>query len=249
MRNYPIKLSLGLIAFILATCGPTTNPNSTEALSTNTPAQSPIPSATSTFVPTPTFTPTFLPPMAVVGGLVPCYEEPGTQFSQVVALDATMQVTIEGKNESEEFLMVTLPEIDRVCWIEAKYATLVSGEIPQLAVIVPTATPTPLAPNGVENFKGYGDCQPMFKPGRRTYDKFTISMILTWDGTPEAEGYRIYKDYQLLQVINGDQTKFIDSWLEEKKAVSRLFTYGIQGFNSSGDSEIVSIPVSFSCNP
>lgn len=238
-----------VICMLLAACD--TSPTHIPTLSvTETPKPSETPTITTTPspIPTQTLTPTPLPPMVVVGGLVPCYSEPGTEFSQVAAFNVKTGIEVIGKNSDETYLMVKVPDGDNSCWMESQYATWVVSEIAQMAEIVPTATSTPPAPNAVQNFKGYGDCQPKILYGNY-YKKFNVSMILTWDGSPDAAGYRIYKDTAPFVKLGPDKTRFVDSWEVDKRPISGQYNYGIQVYNSSGESEIITITVGFACNP
>lgn len=254
MKRDHIFLVILAFGLLLSACGPQGELTPTAALIESTPEASstPSPTPTSTLTPTPTLAPTPLPPMVVVGGLVPCYSEPGTEFSQVAAFNVKMDIEVLGKNDDETFLMVKAPEDGDSCWIESQYATWVVSEIAQMAEIVPTATSTPLAPSVVENFKGYGDCQEKLRKIKTywvTTDQMIVSMVLTWDGSPVASGYRIYKDLQLVKELSADQTKYVDSWLVDRRPSSGQHNYGIQVYNSSGESEIITITVGFTCKP
>ena len=124
------------------------------------------------------------------------------------------------------------------------------SDLSHMAVILPTATPTPIAPNVVENFKGYGDCQRKLRKVRTYWvntNQMIVSMILTWDVSPVASGYRVYRDSQLIKELDPDQTKFVDSWQVDARPMSEEHNYGIQAYNSNGESEIITITVGFEC--
>ena len=124
MKNFQIFSLATIVALLITACGSSSTPIPTVSVSeTPRPSEPPTITATASPTPTRTLTPTSLPPMVVVGGVVPCYSEPGTEFAQVATFDLKMDIEVIGKNSDETFLMGKTPNNDNSCWIESQFTT------------------------------------------------------------------------------------------------------------------------------
>lgn len=229
-----------LIAASLAACSFPTRPNTTigldrqaaetalaltlESLATATrTATIPAPPAVATpsliFTPTlwmastatGTITPTFSAPLLSFQGNTNCREGPGTIFKVVTMIREKQKVEPVGLQGN--YWIVKNPNGEGTCWVAGDYVTP-SGSTWILPTMTTPAPPTSVPPIAPSLTKWDYTCAPVTGGN-------TLTMVLTWKAlATNFDGYRLYRDDQVIQTLTSDVTTYTDvTFLESGKTV------------------------------
>lgn len=195
---------------------------------------------TSTFTPIPTPTPML--PVAMVGGMLHCFDEPSLESDMVTIIDIGMQAEVVGQSHDSLFWLVKPDEEVDPCWLEARYTTVINLDNQEIAKIQPTPTSTPeppTVPPAPENISAVGGCD-------RVGFHYEVTYKLNWDPGDKISGYTVYRNGQVLANLDGMETEFAD-WFNLEGKQTGVLIYSIQARNEVGDSEPAEISVQYEC--
>lgn len=197
---------------------------------TASPAVSLLPtfSLSATPSPTPTVAAT---PSLLLADATRCREGPGQTFPIVTVVSAGAQLPLLGQ-WGGEYWLVRL-ENGKVCWLWGGAATP-QGNLTLLPSVTPPPTSTLAAPTTPQNLRYTYSCE--YVSG-----SIQVTLSLTWNETPRAEGYRIYRDGKLIAEVTVPY--FTD--ITQVTSLNSVLTYALEAFNAGGASPQKSI--SFSC--
>lgn len=192
---------------------------------TETPTKPP-PTLTSTSTPTNTPTPTYAMPLLTLEGDVNCRRGPGLDYRILYTFSKDETAEIVGKHPSEDFWVVKQPNSENVCWVVGEYASA-SGSLWTLPTMTPPPTETPSPPKAPTlqeyNFNCAWD-------GTNT----TMTMTITWsDWANNEDGYRIYRNGELIAELGANTTTYVDTFPTE---ATQTINFGIEAHNSTGSS-------------
>ncbi len=194
-----------------------------------------LPSGTPTFpLPSPsaTLTPVEATPSLFLAEATRCRQGPGEAFAILTVVPAGTQLPLLGRWEDQNYWLVRL-EDGTVCWMWGGAATP-QGSLSSLTAVTPPPSPTLSAPSAVQNLRYVYSCE--YVSGGTQ-----VTVSLTWNEVPGAEGYRIYRnDLRIAEVT----TPFF-SEVTSVALPSQVLTYRVEAFNAGGASSPKSI--SFSC--
>ncbi len=215
------------------------------------PTATPSPVPTATVTPAPTPTP--IPPMLVVGGDIPCYAGPGSDYETLTAISIVMTVKVLSKDSNGDYWIVKTPDGSSQCWIESKYSTII-GQAEAIPTLSAEAVPTKIVvlPESPGNLTVSATCvaildarSPWNSP--KAGDKKTFYVKLMWADSKNETGYRIYKDGVLLAELEKNTIEYTDSFVADK-SINGKFVYTLEAINDAGVSptiEVVFYPKAF----
>ena len=203
-------------------------------------ASEPTLTETPTLTPTVTLTATPSVPEVSVSSATNCRTGPGTEYDLLYTLQPGQVAQLVGKNTPNSYWIINFPG-GTTCWLWGQYAA-VSGNVSGLPEYPAPATPTASAPAGPTGFKAKVSCS-MRKVGMLFVND--VSVKLTWqDNATNEEGYRVFRDGDLLATLGANENSFSDSTtLPALYIVGNpppSVTYAVQAFNSAGKSNKVS---------
>ena len=210
----------------------------TQAALSATPTNTPVPIATGTATNIP------VPPTLSVSVATDCYAGPRTNYGLVFTLRPGTVVTVSGKDVADNYWIVDVPNYpDTVCWLSGQYASI-GGDTSHLAE---PATPVPSIYNLSEPTNLNISCSkqaisptPTPEPGWWQGD-FQLTVYLRWRNTEGDQiGVRIYRNGRRIATLNGYATSYTDVFFPFGWHWDDI-TYGVQAFNSSEVSNIVTI--------
>ena len=210
----------------------------------------PADSATPTITPTPTQTNTPVPSSLSVSVATNCYAGPSTHYGFVITIYPGVTVTVVGKDVADNYWIINVPNYPgTICWLSGQYAS-VTGDTDALSQ---PATPaisiyTLEEPSGVRvscNKTVFptptGTPPPWWGHG---WWGGEITAIIHWrNNDPDQTGIRVYRDGYRIATLGRGATSYTDNFGGHWEWNWNL-TYGVQAFNSSEISSIVSA----SCN-
>lgn len=178
----------------------------------------PTPSPTATL--TPTITPTYSPPRLTFTGNTNCRMGPGGDYPVVEVLQSGWTVSVTGRYQ-EHYWVVQAPD-GKTCWAVDDFAQP-EGSVFLVATVTPPPTPTPKPPVQPIGLHYYYVCQA----------DGSVSVQLTWqDRATNEEGYRIYRDGNLIISLPANATEYDDALPYEG-----TYVYGIASFNVAGEAK------------
>lgn len=190
------------------------------------------------FTSTPEFTPTPSVPTITVSQNTNCRTGPGTQYDLIGALLIGQSAEVVGKNSASNTWIIKTPGGSGICWLWGQYAT-VSGNTANLPEYPVPATPTPSLPAAPKDFKVEISCNLVVTPIIHN----EVHIELSWvDVANNEEGYKIYRDGNLLATLGANETSFSDDtslpglWPVGDPPPS--LTYGVEAFNGAGKSNL-----------
>jgi hypothetical protein len=145
---------------------------------------------------------------------VNCRKGPGTGYTYVTSFKPGTDVEIVGQNMQKTWLLVEGPASKMTCWVSLQLGTL-NGSLSDIAIY-----PTPPLPSAPTSFGDSSECGS----NQRT-------VKLTWVTAQNADGYRIYRNGNLLATVN------LVSSYEDTTSPTKDFRYEIEAFNQYGVSE------------
>jgi hypothetical protein len=139
-----------------------------------------------------------------------------------------------GKNAGLNYWIVKYP--GGTCWLWGQYAT-VTGNTSGLPEFPVPATPEPAVPAAPTNFDVDFDCD---LPGG-IGSLYQVHVEMTWtDAATNEEGYRVFRDNNLLVTLAADQTSHSDDTTQVSVKIigspDPVIEYGVQAFNDAGES-------------
>jgi hypothetical protein len=199
------------------------------------PTSTPVPAVTATLANT------LSPPILSVSAATDCYAGPSNKYGFVITLRPGTTVTVVGQDTPDNYWIIAVPGYPgTVCWLSGQYASVVgdTGRLP--------APATPLASN-------YTLSEPRDLRVSCTTEQFPstppgwpnapleTTVVFRWTNTdPDQTGVRIYRNGWRIATLGGNARSFTETfhhdWHHE-------MTYGVQAFNSTQVSSIVSIEV------
>ncbi len=199
-----------------------------------TPSLPPQTSTSTLMPPLPSMTPTLAEatPSLFLAEATRCRQGPGDAFAILTVVPAGAQLPLVGRWEGQNYWLVRL-EDGTTCWMWGGVATP-QGSFSSLTAVTPPPSPTPSAPGGVQNLRYVYSCE--YVSGGTQ-----VTVSLTWNETPGAEGYRIYRNGLRIAEVT---TPFF-SEVTSVALPSEVLTYRVEAFNAGGASSPKSI--SFSC--
>lgn len=238
---------LFMLILLLGACAPQAEP-----VVQPTPTSTLAPVATATLMPTPTP----IPPMLVVGGDIPCYVGPGTDYEKLAIISIGMKSELLSKDSSGEYWIIKAPDGNSQCWIESKYSTII-GLTEAISTLSAEAVPTkaPMVPAAPKNLTASSYCTPINLPGiewRKLAQKGNVFFYvnLNWLESKGETGYRFYKDGQLLKELEMGNTGYTDKFVLNQSFVGKI-VYTMEAFNENGASPtvevVVTVPANYNC--
>jgi CSLREA domain-containing protein len=149
-----------------------------------------------------------------------CRKGPGTGYTYVTSFKPGTDVDIVGQNMQKTWVLVEGPASKMTCWMSLELGTL-NGSLSDITIY-----PTPPLPSAPTVFGDSSECGS---------DQRTVR--LTWTLTLNADGYRIYRNGELLATVN------LVSFYEDTTSPTKDFIYEIEAFNQYGVSERLSTQV------
>jgi hypothetical protein len=185
---------------------------------TPTPSSTPDPAVTATAT-------TLSDPAFTFDTNANCRAGDSTAYGVVTSFLQGAQARIEGRNADGSWFLVQMPA-GGTCWVAGSVGTP-SGPYGSVGVVVPpplppTDTPVP--------------AQPPSAPGNLhlggevcTSEEFSVT--LEWGDVAGEDGYRVYRDGQLIATLGEGETSYTDSPPDYN-----AHGYGVEAFNESGAS-------------
>lgn len=204
-----------------------------------TPTSTPVPTATATNIP--------LPATLSVSTATDCRAGPSANYGFVITIRPGTVVTVVGKDIADNYWIINVPGYPgTVCWISGQYAQVVGdvGSLPSPA--------TPLASNYTlseprnlrvscssddlsDDHWGDPDDDPW-------HDASEWSVVFRWTNTePDQTGVRVYRNGHLVATLGAHATSYAESFVHRGK--HHEVTYGVQAFNRTAVSSIVTVDV------
>ncbi len=199
------------------------------------------PTATPPFptdTPTPAFTATPSVPEVSVTSPTNCRTGPSTAYDLIFTMSPGQSAQIVGKYSAANYWIINNPS-GGTCWLWGQYAVL-SGNTAGLPEYTPPPVPTPAEPAAPKNFHGSASCTA----SGQLFIK-NIHVSLTWtDVAANEDGYRIYRDDDLLATLSANSTSYADDTtistllfiIGSTPPPPPTIKYGIEAFNSAGHS-------------
>ncbi len=202
------------------------------------------PSATPSPTITPTATNTLLPATLSVSSATDCYAGPSNQYGFVITVRPGTVVTVMGKDTPDNYWIIEVPGYPgTVCWLSGQYAA-VSGDTSSLPA---PATPLPSRytldePRGLR-----ASCSSWTEPEDLTdpaggHEDSQLTVVLRWGNMePNQTGVRVYRNGYRIATLGPHASSFTDTiWHHDRH---RDLTYGVQAFNNTAVSSIVTVDV------
>ena len=196
-------------------------------------------SATPVNTATPTNTP--LPPTLSVSVATNCYAGPSTSYGFVITIRPGITATVVGKDPADNYWIIDAPGYPgTICWLSGQYASI-SGDTSNLAApATPAASIYTLSePRNLrvscssEDFSG--------TPGPWWHDASEWTVLFRWTNTdPDQTGVRVYRNGWRVATLGARAGSYTDSFFNRHR---HDVTYGVQAFNSTRVSSIVTIEV------
>ncbi|MEX1071624.1 MAG: hypothetical protein WEC37_03270 [Anaerolineales bacterium] len=201
----------------------------TEPVPSETPTQTPIgptPTPTDTLATVPTFT---------FNTSANCRLGDSTAYEVADAFQQGDQATIEGRNAANTWFWILIPGASSHCWVSSSTG-IAEGPTGNLEIVAP-----PLLPTDTPQAEGEDpDTQP--EPGApsapgnlhvagEVCDASEYKVTLEWDDVSGNEGYRVYRDGQLIATLGANANGFTDT-----PPNYNAHTYGVEAFNDAGSS-------------
>lgn len=198
-------------------------------------------SATPTATLPPTNTP--VPPTLTVNTDTNCRAGPGTSYGIVITLHPGTIAYITGKDTLDNFWIIDAPNYPgTTCWISGQYTTI-SGDTNDL---VEPPTPAVAIPYTLSEPRGLRvSCTSQTVSSGSSHWKHNASewtVIFRWKDTDANQtGVRVYRNGWHIATLGKHATSYTDTFLHHDWHDE--VTYGVQAFNSSEISSIVTITV------
>ena len=213
----------------------------TQAALSSTPASTPTPTAT----PTPSHTP--VPPILSVSAATDCYAGPSTNYGFVITIRPGTTASMVGKDTADNYWIIDVPGYPgTLCWLSGQYASVVGDTADLAAPATPQASIYTLSePRNLrlscssEEFSGTPE--PWWD-----WDHASMwNVVFRWTNTEtDQTGVRVFRNGRQLATLGRNANYFADTfWLHGHHDRDRDVTYGVQAFNSTAVSSIVTIPV------
>jgi hypothetical protein len=206
---------------------------------------------TSTPTPTPTGTPlpTFTATTLTVSADTTCYAGPATNYGMVITLHPGTIAVVIGKNTAANYWEIQVPNYPgSLCWLSGVSAS-VSGDSSNL----PEATPVPNIYTLSEPKSLNVSCssQPISSSSHHhswdhwdhgDHNASDWTVYFHWKNTePNQTGVRVYRNGRLVATLGGHASSYTDEFRHENHHYTA--TMGVQAFNGSAVSSIVTIDV------
>jgi hypothetical protein len=200
--------------------------------------------ATPELAPTPTSQPTPVPAMLMVGGDIPCYAGPATDYQVAVTISIGQKADVLGMDEGGEFWIIKNPEDGPQCWIEVRYSTIL-GEADSIPTLIVESLPTKMIPTmqAPRDFTGTLTCV-FFHSNLYTNNsaEHRVVVRLKWRDIKGEQGYRLFRNGVLVAEIGSNSTSFEDWFIWspglEPQHIYRLEAYDESGLSSSVELEL-----------
>ncbi len=199
------------------------------------------PTRTATPVVTPTNTP--LPATLSVSTATDCYAGPSTRYGFVITIRPGTIVTVTGQDIIDNYWIIEVPGYPgTLCWLSGQYAS-VTGDTRSLP-----APATPLASNYTlsepRNLRiSCSVYYPSGTPDPWWEDKELWTIVVRWKNTdPDQTGVRFYRNGHHLATLGRNASSYTDTTVSRHHHHDdRDLTYGVQAFNATEVSSIVTI--------
>ena len=209
-----------------------------QAQTLQAPTQTPGPP---TATPPPALTTTPTVPQVTVSSATNCRTGPSIVYDRLLTVNPGDVAQVVGKHTPSGYWIITFQNVQ--CWLWGEYAT-VSGNIGSLPEFPQPPTPTASKPAAPDNFSASTSCSPT----ELIFIK-NIHVELSWtDVATNEEGYRVYRNDQLLFTLSANSTG-----VEDDTTIGGLLfivtpggptatpnpgiKYSIRAFNGSGNSD------------
>jgi hypothetical protein len=202
--------------------------------------QAPTATPTPTETPTSTPLPTFIPPVLTVSTDTSCYAGPGPSYGLVMTLHPGTLATPVGRETSANYWVIDIPNYPgSTCWLSGTYAN-VTGDTSNLPeVSAPEASSYTLS----EPKSLHASCtSTLISSGSGSDEDSLWTVVFRWTNTePYQTGVRVYRDGRLIATLGPHASSILDSshHFHHRSDV----TYGVQVFNSTQVSSIVTIEI------
>jgi len=194
------------------------------------PTSTAMPSPTATAVPSPIFTPTpILPPMLLIGAETACRTGPGAPYDLVETLPPGTKVEIVGKAET---FWIVKSSMGAECWVFNEQINI-EGEVSALPVVIAPPTPTPSLPTAPDHFKLVSQKCSIDNSNKPVM--YVSEFRFTWqDLSNNEDGFRLYRDNDLVAEITADTTEVTDVVIRRNK---RTYFYYVAAYNEVGETK------------
>ncbi len=145
-----------------------------------------------------------------------CRSGPGIAYNILTSFESGKTLDVTGRNDDSSWLVVQIQN-GPLCWVGI--STGEPNGPPDQAPVVP-APPLPNAPG---SFKDSAKCDQK---------RQTLSVTLSWTLAPNAGGYHIYRNGDLVATLGGSEDTYV-----ENLPFGRDLLYEIEAFNTYGVSE------------
>jgi hypothetical protein len=141
-----------------------------------------------------------------------CRKGPGAEYTVASSLTKGTTVKVQGRNAQTTWLLVQAPD-KSTCWAAAS-AGNVAGDA-QLAAVFSS----PVLSGVPNTFNADPACDATK----------SLTVTLTWEPVPDARGYHIYRNGDLVISTEADTKTYVD-----KPGFANQYIYEIEAFNDYG---------------
>ena len=196
------------------------------ATSTNTS----MPSETATI----TLTPTSTLPMVTVSTDTNCRDGPGQQYTLTGALYIGQSAEVTGVYDKGGYWIIKSPGSSGTCWLWGQYAT-VTGNTANLTKYPAPPTPTPVLPEAPKEFKIQKACTEKTGGGIAPGTLYSAVFTLTWNDVANNEdGYHVITNDIHIDTLPANSEIHVINYYQI--GGNHVVTFGVEAFNSNGDS-------------
>ncbi len=188
---------------------------------------------------TPTATNTPAPVTLSVSSATNCYAGPRTNYGFVITIYPGMIVSVVGRDPADNYYVIDVPGYPgTVCWLSGQYAAL-NGDMASLPI---PATPqiskyTLSEPRALHTSCSSEELSGTPEPWWHDAAEWTV--VVRWrNSDPDQTGVRIYKNGHHIATLGARASSYTDSFFHNRH---HGVTYGVQVFNSSEVSSIVTV--------
>ena len=201
--------------------------------------QAPTSTPTPTETPTSTPVPTFIAPVLTVSKDTSCTTGPGTTSGVVRILHPGTVAVPVAKDTPVNYWVINTPNyLGSTCWVSGTYATVTGDSSILPEVSAPAVSSYTLSEAKALNIS----CTSQDGSSSDPHDTSIWTVFFRWKNTdPNQTGVRVYRNGRQIATLGAHATSFEDSFHHFRRHSD--VTYGVQAFNSSQVSSIVTIKV------
>jgi uncharacterized protein YraI len=150
-----------------------------------------------------------------------CRQGPGSNYPVITSFLQGDLLHVEGRDSAASWWYLLVPGSTGHCWAAGSNLQL-TGPVEQAPVIAAPPTPTVAAPPPPPGKLVISD---------QVCSDQTYTVTLSWNDVDGNDGYRVFRDGNLIATLGANAASFTDSPPD-----SGPYTYGVEAFNGAGAS-------------